>query len=185
MRKHNLQEWQDLQEWQEMQNSLGPWINGTADAPPHRQMMVVGDVWHLRFLTAACCGCCLQRLYNRLKSPEPPHEGEQVSCENCMFCDRTWTYRNKAWDFENLNNKPKQPERKFSRSRMSKPKPDRMDAREYREIIEKLGMTQVGAAHFLGIHPRTSRKWIAGKATPTVAAGKLLRLMLQHGITAD
>jgi DNA-binding transcriptional regulator YiaG len=66
-----------------------------------------------------------------------------------------------------------------------KPKPERMDAREYRAIIEALGMNQVGAARFLGIGPRTSRRWIAGDAVPTVAASKLLRLMLKHNIAVD
>ena len=53
------------------------------------------------------------------------------------------------------------------------------DAKEYREAIHRLGLTQIDAARELGIDPRTSRRYALGECRlpPTVA--KLLELMLQ------
>lgn len=56
----------------------------------------------------------------------------------------------------------------------------------YRQMIDKLGLTQVGAAHFLGIGPRSSRRWASGSdiEVPLVVR-MLLRVMIRYGITVD
>lgn len=54
-----------------------------------------------------------------------------------------------------------------------------MTPKQYADAIDRLGLSQRGAAKFLGIDERTSRKWIAGDARIPESAAKLLRLMVR------
>ena len=38
-----------------------------------------------------------------------------------------------------------------------------MNGAEFQKAIERLGLTQVGAAKFLGVNETTSRRWIANR----------------------
>lgn len=51
-----------------------------------------------------------------------------------------------------------------------------MNPTEYRAAIATLGLSQVGAARFLGVHDVTGRRW-AKEGCPA-PIGKFLRLML-------
>lgn len=53
----------------------------------------------------------------------------------------------------------------------------------YRDLIDKLGMTQVGAAKFLDIGERTSRRWATNDIDVPLGVVMLLELMVKHGIT--
>ncbi len=52
-----------------------------------------------------------------------------------------------------------------------------MDGAEYARALELLGLDQSAAAHFLGVLPRQSRRWIAGDAPLPQAVALLLRVM--------
>jgi DNA-binding transcriptional regulator YiaG len=52
-----------------------------------------------------------------------------------------------------------------------------MTPHKFRDAIAKLGLSQVKAAHVLGITPRTARRWAVGAARIPAPAAKLLRLM--------
>lgn len=54
-----------------------------------------------------------------------------------------------------------------------------MTANQYRTVIEKLGLSQRGAAAFLGINERTSRRMALGEAAVPKSAAMLLRLMVK------
>jgi DNA-binding transcriptional regulator YiaG len=56
---------------------------------------------------------------------------------------------------------------------------------EFKEAIERLGLSQQGAARFLGNNDRTVRRWIAGKARPSACVSMLLRLMLDLGLKPE
>jgi len=58
----------------------------------------------------------------------------------------------------------------------------RMTATQYQAAINELGLTQVGAARFLKIGDRTSRRYVAGGTIP-YAVELLLNLMIARGIT--
>jgi hypothetical protein len=49
----------------------------------------------------------------------------------------------------------------------------------YAQVIEKLGLSQVKAAEFLGCDPRTSRRWISGDLIIPKAVALLLELMVK------
>jgi hypothetical protein len=51
-----------------------------------------------------------------------------------------------------------------------------MTPTEYRAALKSLGLTQTGAAAFMGVHPVTGRRWASDGPPPPVA--KFLRLML-------
>lgn len=57
-----------------------------------------------------------------------------------------------------------------------------MTARQFREALDRLGLTQVAAAEFLGIAERSVRRWAAGDGKVPKAVAKLLRLMLEHDL---
>jgi DNA-binding transcriptional regulator YiaG len=59
-----------------------------------------------------------------------------------------------------------------------------MTAKEYRVAINKLGLSQRKAAHFLGVNERTSRRWIDGTPIPH-AVGLLLRLMIKEKLLPE
>lgn len=56
-----------------------------------------------------------------------------------------------------------------------------MTSNQYRAALDKLGLTQVGAARLFGVNDTTSRRWAASGVTGTVEI--LLRLMLAGKIT--
>lgn len=60
-----------------------------------------------------------------------------------------------------------------------------MTPKQYADAIERLSLSQRGAAKFLGIDERTSRKWIAGDARIPESAAKLLRLMVRLKLKPD
>jgi hypothetical protein len=54
-----------------------------------------------------------------------------------------------------------------------------MTPKRYAEVIEKLGLSQVGAAKFLDYDPRTSRRWISGEQEVPMVVAMLLELMVK------
>ena len=60
-----------------------------------------------------------------------------------------------------------------------------MTPERYAQVIEKLGLSQVKTAEFLGYDPRTSRRWISGDlAIPKVVA-MLLELMVRAKVKPE
>ena len=57
-----------------------------------------------------------------------------------------------------------------------------MTPKQYAEAIQRLGLSQRGAAKFLGVDERQSRRWIAGEARIPESAAKLLRLLIKIGM---
>ena len=55
--------------------------------------------------------------------------------------------------------------------------------KQYSVAIKSLGLSQVGAARFMGVHPVTGRRWV--KDGPPPPAAKFLRLMLALKFTPD
>jgi hypothetical protein len=53
-----------------------------------------------------------------------------------------------------------------------------MTGNEYRDLIARLGLTQTGAAHVLGVDPRTSRKWACDERAIPDAVGVFLKYLL-------
>jgi hypothetical protein len=63
-----------------------------------------------------------------------------------------------------------------------------MNAKDYRAHLDRLGMTQLGAAAFLDVGPRTSRRWASfgSEHLPVpLAAELLLRVMVAKGLTPE
>lgn len=58
-----------------------------------------------------------------------------------------------------------------------------MSPAEYKSALHSLGLTQCGAAEFMGVHDVTARRWAAKGPPPPVA--KLLRLMVALQFTVD
>lgn len=54
-----------------------------------------------------------------------------------------------------------------------------MTPERYAEAIKKLGLSQVGAAEFLGYDPRTSRRWVSGDLPVPKVVGMLLELTVK------
>jgi hypothetical protein len=57
-----------------------------------------------------------------------------------------------------------------------------MTANQYRYSIDALGLTQAGAATFLGLSLRTSQGYALGENPVPEAVAKLLRIMLKFNI---
>ncbi len=55
-----------------------------------------------------------------------------------------------------------------------------MTPKQLRTAIKRLGLTQVAAAHALGVAPRTMRQWIANDARIPEPAARLLTVWLAH-----
>ena len=55
-----------------------------------------------------------------------------------------------------------------------------MSSDQYRVALEVLGLSQLAAGRWLGISPRTSRRYIKGKATIQPAHALLLRAAVHH-----
>lgn len=54
-----------------------------------------------------------------------------------------------------------------------------MTPERYTKVIAKLGLSQVGAAEFLGYDPRTSRRWVSGDLEVPKVVAMLLELMIK------
>jgi hypothetical protein len=60
-----------------------------------------------------------------------------------------------------------------------------MTPERYAQVIDKLGLSQVKAAKFLGHDPRTSRRWISGDLVIPKAVAMLLELMVKTKAKPD
>lgn len=60
-----------------------------------------------------------------------------------------------------------------------------MTAKQFQAAIDRLGLSQVGAARLFGSDPRTARRWALGERSIPESVTILLRLMLAGKITAD
>jgi hypothetical protein len=60
-----------------------------------------------------------------------------------------------------------------------------MNDKRYRELYEQLDLSQVRMATFLGVDPRTSRRWALGEKNMPYDAAILLELMAKHKLTPD
>lgn len=58
-----------------------------------------------------------------------------------------------------------------------------MTANQFRTAIDKLGLSQVGAARLVGADPRTGRRWALGERPVPGCVAILLRLLLKGKIT--
>lgn len=58
-----------------------------------------------------------------------------------------------------------------------------MTANQFRTAIEKLGLSQVGAARLVGADPRTCRRWALDERPVPECVAILLRLLLAKKIT--
>jgi hypothetical protein len=56
---------------------------------------------------------------------------------------------------------------------------------QYRKAYDRLGLTQVGVARFLGYDERTSRRWAAGDLPIPKHVEILLRIMLAYEIRPE
>lgn len=59
-----------------------------------------------------------------------------------------------------------------------------LTANQYRAVLDKLGLTQAGAAEFLGVSIRTSHGYSNGEPIPEGYA-KLLRLMVRLNLKPE
>ncbi len=57
-----------------------------------------------------------------------------------------------------------------------------MTPTQYQASLNRLGLSQVGAARLFGVDPRTSRRWVAGDLVIPRAVALALRLMVAHGV---
>ena len=58
-------------------------------------------------------------------------------------------------------------------------------AHHWSRQLQALGLPQVGAGRFLGVDPRTCRRYVADELPLPPAAAMLLRVMLAHGLAPD
>jgi DNA-binding transcriptional regulator YiaG len=56
---------------------------------------------------------------------------------------------------------------------------------QYREAIDKLGLSQVAAARLLGVDARTSRRWATGERDVSPPAAQFLRYLIATGKTGE
>ena len=60
-----------------------------------------------------------------------------------------------------------------------------MTVKQFQAAIDRLGLSQVGAAKLFGADPRTARRWALGERSIPESVAILLRLMLAGKISAD
>lgn len=60
-----------------------------------------------------------------------------------------------------------------------------MTADQYRAAIETLGLSQVAAAHLLGVDARTSRRWASGERDVPGPAERFLRYLIASKTAPD
>jgi len=56
---------------------------------------------------------------------------------------------------------------------------------EYRQAIERLGLSQVAAARLLGVDARTSRRWASGERDVPPPAVRFLRYLIATKKTGE
>jgi DNA-binding transcriptional regulator YiaG len=56
---------------------------------------------------------------------------------------------------------------------------------QYRDAIEKLGLSQVAAAKLLGVDARTSRRWAIGERDVPAPAVRFLQYLIATGKTGE
>ena len=57
-----------------------------------------------------------------------------------------------------------------------------MNGEQYQKAIDRLRLSQVGAARFLGVDGSTSRRWISNKHPVPPHVALLLRAMIKYNI---
>lgn len=60
---------------------------------------------------------------------------------------------------------------------------DQMTAKQFQNAIDRLGLSQVGAARLVDADPRTGRRWALGEVRVPGCVAILLRLLLSGAIT--
>ena len=60
-----------------------------------------------------------------------------------------------------------------------------MTAKQYRDAIQTLGMSQTRAAQFFKVDDQTSRRWALGQSEIPEAVAMLLRLMIRLRLTPE
>jgi len=60
-----------------------------------------------------------------------------------------------------------------------------MTPKQFQAAIDRLGLSQVGAARLVGADPRTSRRWVAGDRSIPEPVAIILRLMIAGKITSE
>ena len=60
-----------------------------------------------------------------------------------------------------------------------------MTAKQFQAAIDRLALSQVGAAKLFGADPRTARRWALDERSVPEPVAILLRLMLAGKITAE
>lgn len=60
-----------------------------------------------------------------------------------------------------------------------------MTAKQFQTALDRLGLSQVGAARLVGADPRTARRWALGERSVPEPVAILLRLMLAGKVTSD
>ena len=63
--------------------------------------------------------------------------------------------------------------------------PGDMTPNQYKKAIEALGLSQVRAAEFFGVAPRTSQGYALGEYSVPESIAKLLRLMVKLGLKPE
>lgn len=59
-----------------------------------------------------------------------------------------------------------------------------MTAKQFQAALDRLGLSQVGAARLLGADPRTARRWALDERSVPESVAIILRLMLAGKISA-
>lgn len=60
-----------------------------------------------------------------------------------------------------------------------------MTAKQFQSAIDRLGLSQLGAARLLGADGRTARRWALGERSVPETVAILLRLLMAGKITTD
>lgn len=60
-----------------------------------------------------------------------------------------------------------------------------MTASEYRNALERLGLTQVAGARLLGVDDRTSRRWALGERDVPEPAARFLNYLMATGKSGE
>jgi DNA-binding transcriptional regulator YiaG len=63
--------------------------------------------------------------------------------------------------------------------------PVRLTEQQYRDALDALGLSQPGAARFLDVNERTSRRWAEGDLEPPGSIAVIFALMIHFGVTPD
>jgi transcriptional regulator with XRE-family HTH domain len=60
-----------------------------------------------------------------------------------------------------------------------------MTPKQFRSALDRLGLSQLGAARLFGADGRTARRWALGERAVPETVAILLRLLMTDRITAD